>query len=306
MSKVNKLSSLYSTVPNYHELIKAVNTARMDFENDLADFRFDGDKDSSVLHSFKDVEVQAFIVSIPSNNFKEMVNKSYFVYVTHFIDDFFDRPDLPPTPEFMKYHRKDFDRVVENVPILKFLVKKMESRSKNKKMLSKGLHRLMYGGLIPLSQNDIEQDVFLMEFKELGCRFLDNELSNQILEIRDVAYWMTAKTIQEVFLSVENHSNATLAEIWSLLYAPGLYLHDYEEEIENNEINFFNKPLPQVQEMLMLMELVSRNIDKKDELLFKRLDQLKFFNKAFASVYPIEIAEKYKEIEIIIESYLND
>lgn len=298
ISHINKLQNFFSKTKESSQTVRIVNKAEMQFKKDIALIGFDIFFHTSLIHGFNDSRVQAFIVAIPSNNEEEAYNKAYLVFASHFIDDFFDRVDLPPSPQQMKEKRNDIRSLVNSVKGLgEFVDIIMDSKVKNVKGFNKGLKRLMYGGLIQLAETENEQRSYLSEYKKLGVRYVDKEVADAILKIRDVPYWMTTKTIQEFFFSVEPVENLTIAELWSVAYAPAIYLHDWEEEQKKGELNFYTQKLPELREMKNMINLAKRYLPAyKDNLWNLRRMQLKILIEAFSTVFPPEILTAYRDL----------
>lgn len=296
ISNIDKLS--FARRAGLERVINATGRAEKEFTRDI---KLTGLNEfthhTSSLHGFNDVRVQALIVAIPSNNEAEMQNKAYLAFVTHFVDDFFDRPDLPPTPAQMREKRGDIDSLVHSVGNLGKFVDLAFTKVKNPTGFKKGLERLMYGGLIQLAESKDEQKMYLSEYKKIGLKHVDKPVYDDILKIRDIPYWMTTKTIQELFWSTEPKENLTLAELWTLVYAPAIYLHDCREEKKNGELNFYDQKLPTLDEMRGMLTLAKRHIPNyEDELKESRARQLEILINAFTSVLPKEILSAYNEL----------
>ena len=147
-----------------------------------------------------DSKTQAYIVAIASRNQEEIYNNAYLAFAAHLIDDYFDRPDLPPTPQQMKQNRGNIYPLIHSVTGLGQFVDIASSKTNNQTGFDKGIKRLMYGGLIQLAESEREQIVYLSEYKSLSLSHVDRRLHADILNLRDISYWMTTKTIQEFFL----------------------------------------------------------------------------------------------------------
>ncbi len=296
-SSVNSLKIGKFNLNNYEEIAKAVAQAFEEFNNDVRECFVDAKVHTSAVHGIDDVRAQGFIVAIPSKDYQTMVNKAYLAFGTHFIDDFFDRPDLPPNEKIMKENRKDLPKIISEVPGLKEIDTKMAKRSKHPEAYLKGMERLMYGGLISLAKDESEQDIYLKEYKEIGKRFLDENLLQFINEIRDVVYWTTTKTIQEVLWAPDEDLNMNLSELWSILYSPAIYFHDNEDEIQKGEINFFSKKLPTLEEMTSILSELPLMLERySDDNLSLRIVQLKYLIHSFTDVLPEKLLKAYKNL----------
>lgn len=293
----DKLQRLFSKVEESNQIMRAVNKAEMQFKRDVALIGFNDFFHTSSVHGFNDSKIQAFIMAVPSNNEEDMYNKAYLAFASHFIDDFFDRADLPPTPQQMKEKRNDIRSLVNSVKGLGEFVDIAAFRVKNVTGYNKGLKRLMYGGLIQLAESENEQRSYLSEYKKLGVEYVDKEVADDILKLRDIPYWMTTKTIQEFFFSVDPTENLTLAELWSIVYAPAIYLHDWKEEQEKGELKFYTQKLPELTEMKNMLKLAKNHLPNyKDNLENLRRIQLKILIESFSPVLPPEILAAYQDL----------
>lgn len=235
----SKLEKLYSLIPEHEKILEAIRKGREEFEADVAKLGYKSFHMSKV-HSYEDVEVQAFMVGIPADlNTDEIVIKVYHTYATHFIDDFLDRPDLEPSGETLeRYCRNNIRDCLDAIGTLGLFANRMAEKALHPEGVYKGLHRMIYGSLVQKTPVGEKQNQYLREFKELGLQGVDKEVAQDIQTISDVTYWQTTKTLQEFMFSSDADFDMTQAELWNLIYSPALYYHDIDQEEAEGEINF--------------------------------------------------------------------
>ena len=296
----NKLNLNYDPFPDNAIILKYVREGEAIFRKELQECGLSGyDNDSSQVHSYDDVEAQAFFQAIPSMNYPdEIAIKSFLVYGAHFMDDLFDRPDRTSYENELYYFRKDLMKLLKRIGPFGVFAHRMAQRSRNPEFVYKGIHRLLYGGLIQLSDDSNEQDKLLKEYKELGMRGVSENLKLKINEIRDITYWMTTKVVQKIFLSAEPQPNFTTCELWNLAGAPVIYLHDNKEEEEKGELNFFEKEKPRRDEMIDIINFAVDEIFKdNNDRLYERYLQIKYLNHSFSPVLYDGFIKSYQKFE---------
>ena len=295
-----KLEKLYSIIPEHEKILTAVRKGREKFEADIAKFGFENPHMSKV-HSYEDVEVQAFILGIPADlNLNEIAVKAYHTYGAHFVDDFFDRPNLGPSTETLERNCKDIEDCLKAVGTLGLFANRMAEKALHPEGAYKGLHRMIYGSLIQKTPVGEKQNQHLREFKELGLQGVDEEVAQDIRTIPDITYWETTKTVQEFLFASDPDFNMTRTELWNLIYAPALYYHDIKEEEVQGEINF-SEP-PQIEDMLRMIDIGKKHLaNYPDPRFSQRSQQLQFLVSVFQKNLPTPIIDKYKELI----SYIN-
>lgn len=292
----SRLERLYSVIPEHEKILEAVKRGREEFENDVAKLGFENSH-MSMVHSYEDVETQAFIIGIPADlNSDEIAIKAYHTYTSHFVDDFFDRPDLEPSAETLEKNCKNnIKDCLDAIGALGLLSHRMAGKAIHPEGVYKGLHRMIYGSLIQKTPIGEKQNQYLRDFKDLGLQSVDERVAKDIRMIDDVAYWETNKVVQEFMFSSDPDFDMTRAELWNLIYAPALYYHDIDQEEKKGEINF-SKP-PSVEDMMSMIEIARRHIlDYPDPRLSQRLQQLQFLVSAFQKNLPSSIIDKYNEL----------
>lgn len=299
----SKLLKLYPSVKSNKRILDGVKKGEEDFLNWLGN---GFSHDTSQVHDYGDVQVQAFILAIPSkDDLERIVTKTFLCYASHFIDDHFDRPDLDPYPEKLAKHRHDIKGLFDSMGKIGELGHLMAQRTNHPEAVYKGHQRMVYGGLVQLARNKEEQDMYLSEYKQLGLKDVSDDVRQDITKIRDVAYWITNKFCGEFFFAAEVMYNSTLVELWNLIIRPAGYLHDNIEEREKGELNFFGKPEPSVDEMVEMIDIAVKHINNyEDERASQRLQQIQFLRRAFEPVLPKEVQDAYARLEKQLEEYI--
>jgi len=217
------------------------------------------------------------------------------------VDDFFDNTNMVINPEEMMAKRQDIKDVLESMGSVGQVGSLLAEKTSYPEGVYKGLHRMLYGGLVQRSSSRDERRFLLDEYQQIGLKFVEPRVAEKIKSIRPEAYWTTNKTVQEFLNAAEDHLDFTVAELWNLIYAPALYYHDIAEEEKAGESSFIEEDKPKLKEMLMMVkigaEFLSQFPDEREAL---RIKQLQFLLKSFKAVLPSQIVSEY---QAIIEKY---
>src|SRR2546429_23492 len=102
-------SELYRKIPHWTELLAAVRAGEAEFGHFLAHVGLtERGISTSAVHDDFEVEVQAFVLGIPSQDrWEEIQTKSFLTYASHWIDDFFDSPAKVQDPAQLLRDRHD-------------------------------------------------------------------------------------------------------------------------------------------------------------------------------------------------------
>ena len=254
--------------------------------------------ETSTVHAYNDLEKQALVIALPSvGRPDEVRRKSYLTYAAHWIDDFMDDPQLVQDPEALFANRKDIRSALGamgNPGKVGFL---MAQKSEHPEAVLKGLHRVLYGGLIQRSSERSQREQLLREYSPIGADGLDTRLARDILKLRPAVYLTTNKVVFEIFNSTEEGFNPNVSELWNLIYAPALYFHDIHEEEKRGQSNATPEERPTVAEMAEMIRMTQGHLreipDPRQSLRFK---QLRVLNEMFRKVLPSEIIEAYRDI----------
>jgi len=303
ISLTSKLQRLYFTVPNHEIILSAVKVGRAMFERDIKHLGF-GSPHMSKVHSYEDVEVQAFVLGIPADlNTEEIAIKSYLTYGLHFADDIFDAPDLEPSVDVLEKNCRNIRTCLMSVGRIGKFAQGMIDKTIHKKGAYKGLHLMIYGSLVQKTQVGEKQNRLLKEFKEIGLKGVAIEVGKDIEKIRDIAYWTTTKTVLEILMASDPVFDMTRPQLWNIIYAPALYYHDIDEEKIQHEINFTEPPT--IEEMINMINIAQKHIrNYPDTRLSQRVLQLRFLFTAFQNKLPQQISHKYEELIKYLEGLI--
>jgi hypothetical protein len=299
-----KTMQLYSTVQNYEKILDMVRRGRVYFQDEVRNRNLRPSSTSHV-HSDGDVEVHAFALSIPSaGNGTEMIIKSFLVYSAHLLDDHFDNKQLNDRDRYgdISKHRQSHNELLGCMGKVGGLGHYMAHlKGVFPYGVYKALQRMAFGGLIQLADNQGDQEMYMGEHKDLALQMVDGEFRGDVQKISPLTYWLTTKTVLEMFFAAEPSPpyDPTLAESWNLVYAPALYVHNAAEELDAGEMNFFDNEPPTTDEMLGMIDIGSHYIKKRsssDSRLPQRVDQLTFLRRAFEPVLPGEISQSYERL----------
>ena len=294
-----KLEALYSQVPDWENILISVKDGRENFTadlntNDLEQFG----PNTSKVHDYSDVETQAFILGIPSKeNPKEISMKSYLTYGAHWIDDFFDNPNLGVQDQKLFDNRHDIRKVLTSLSQIGKVGFFLAEKVPNPEGVYKGLERMLYGGLVQRSRSKEQREMLIREYQDLGVRFVDEYVAEEIRQIQPETYWITNKTVTELINSSEPSLDFTVQELWNLIYAPALYYHDIMEEEKSGESSFDKDEEPRLEEMEKMIKIGAKYLPQfSDDRFDLRIEQLKFLLTSFRKVLPDSIIFQYQSI----------
>ena len=300
----DKLLKLYDKVPNHNTILNGIENGENNFIDALSGIYNNQhfNTDNSQVHSKGDVENQAFLLCVGLESQKDMARVSFLTYGAHWIDDFFDRPDFDPTPEIMSEYRHDIRELLDVMGSPGKFGHLTAKTAHNPEAVYKAIHRIAYGGLIQLAESEEKQDQYLKEYKQLALEGIAEEVKAEVSEIRDIAYWTTTKTVMEMFQSPEKGYDSTLAELWSIAYAPALYLHDGYKEKENNELNLFSKEDLTVDEMQKMIHIAIKHLPNYESCDLKqhRLQSMQVFD-TFKPVMPVDVYFTYQGLNDVLK-----
>jgi len=294
-----KLETLYDEVPNWENILHFVREGENNFISDLK--MLDLNKlgiETSDVHVYSDIEVQAFIVGITSkDNPREIIVKSYLVYGAHWIDDFFDNPKIGVSFENIFKNRNDINEALTGMGSIGQVGLLLAEKVPHPEGVLKGLQRMIYGGLVQRSSSREQRELLKKEYQDLGIQSVDSRVGKEIASIQAETYWMTNKTVLEMINASETNFNFTVAELWNLIYAPALYYHDITEEEQNKETSFERDEKPRDEEMIKMIKIGAKYLAQfPDDKFDLRIHQLKFLLSVFKKNLPVAIISEYESI----------
>jgi hypothetical protein len=289
---------LYRTIPHWRELLVAVRAGEEEFVDAL-----DGlgllqkyGKATSTVHSYDDIEGHAFILGIVSEDrWDEVQTKSYLTYASHWIDDFFDCPELVANPSQLMADRHDIRRALANMGPPGQVGFAMANRTPHPEAVYKALHRMLYGGLVQRSPDRAQRRMLMREYQEVATRFVDPGIVREIRTLQPEAYWATNKTVLELLNAAESELDFTTSELWNLVYAPALFYQDADEESARGELSFEAQETPSLAEMVSMIRIGGKYLVPKYGRESPRMRQLRFLALAFQN-QPDVVVMEYRSI----------
>ena len=223
--------------------------------------------------------------------------KSYLTYGAHWIDDFFDNPNLGVQDQKLFDNRHDIRKVLTSLSQIGKVGFFLAEKVPNPEGVYKGLERMLYGGLVQRSRSKEQREMLIREYQDLGVRFVDEYVAEEIRQIQPETYWITNKTVTELINSSEPSLDFTVQELWNLIYAPALYYHDIMEEEKSGESSFDKDEEPRLEEMEKMIKIGAKYLPQfSDDRFDLRIEQLKFLLTSFRKVLPDSIIFQYQSI----------
>ena len=215
----------------------------------------------SHVHSYRDVETQAFIMAHhaddPStDSAHEMMLRSMWVYLAHWFDDVFDyyRPGQLASMQL----NDDFlvGMTVEQLdPRFKELWESAVHQTRqlptwNCDLLELGMRRLMLGGPMFSPKCREQNAAFQAAHKTFVLSKIPDDTRNARVRAlvenapdRHLAY--TSKVVVEIWDSFTSNATFPMSLLMGFFYAPGLLMHDYKAESDQGEISESTEDSPQ-------------------------------------------------------------
>ena len=310
MISLKGLVKLYHIVPESRIILKGIEEGREMFISDLKKFGFEKYHISKV-HPESDLEVQSFILAIPSIKYpEEIVLKTYATYSSHFMDDYMDGHLFDDrTINNIRLVRKDLNAVLKELGVLGDFCHHIASVVNFPAGMYKAEHRIIYGGLIQQANKNHSmpkfkenQNLYLNEHLDLAIKDLDKKLGRIIKRNVDpLSFFTTTKTVQEHLLACEDKYMPEMAELYNLLSGPALYYHNSDVEMILGEMNFHGNNAPTDKGMANMIDIFNKHIgDFSDDRLEYRIKQVKFFINTFDDRLPKAIRDAYgKTLEVL-------
>ena len=290
--------ALYRTIPDWRALLAAVRAGEEEFVDTLAELGLlhKYGKATSSVHPYDDIEAHAFILGIVSEDrWEEVQAKSYLTYASHWIDDFFDCPDLAANPQQLLDDRHDIRRALTNMGAVGRVGFAMAHRVPHPEAVYKALHRMLYGGLVQRSRDRIQRRALMNEYWEVATLFVDAAVAREIRTLQPEAYWASNKTVLELLNAAEMKLDFTISELWNLVYAPALFYQDADEERARGELSFEAHETPQLEEMIRMIRLGARYLTRMYGKDSPQMRQLKFLTFSFQN-QPGQVVREYRSI----------
>ena len=199
----------------------------------------------SKVHTYRDVETQAFIMAHHAKDEKEIELRSMWVYLAHWFDDMFDGRHAGTLANMQIGDDLDIADALEELdPRFRQLWEKAIEQTEghpnwNEDLLVLGMKRVLIGGPMfsascaSRHSDFVDMNRGLVAGKLTGQYGVKNLIDTNQVPDRYLAY--TAKVVVEIWDSFTSEADFDLSMLMNLFYAPGLYYHDSEAEVERNE-----------------------------------------------------------------------
>lgn len=201
----------------------------------------------SSVHTYRDVETQAFIMASAGKNPEEIKLRAMWVYLAHWFDDLFDS----------RYPQKMSNMITKSIGVREVLKNLgdgnrlvdvwdeatglSENHLINKGMLEFGMKRMMWSSCIfsPTCRslhsefNESHREFVIKTLKE---NKIDSDIIQMIERINRKYLAYTTKVVVEMWDGFSAQTNLGLSMLMNLFYAPGLFFHDSKAEEIQGEL----------------------------------------------------------------------
>jgi hypothetical protein len=289
---------LYRMIPQWRELLAAVRAGEEEFVDALDELGLlqKYGKATSTVHPYDDIEGHAFILGIVSEDrWDEAQTKSYLTYASHWIDDFFDCPEMQANPAQLMADRHDIGRTLANMGPAGQVGFAMANRTAHPEAVYQALHRMLYGGLVQRSPDRGQRRMLMREYQEVATRFVAPSVVEEIRTLQPEAYWATNKTVLELLNAAESELDFTTSELWNLVYAPALFYQDADEESARGELSFEAQETPSLAEMVHMIRIGGKYLAPMYGPESPQMRQLRFLARAFQN-QPNAVVMEYRSI----------
>ena len=201
----------------------------------------------SSVHTYRDVETQAFIMASAGQYPEEIKLRAMWVYLAHWFDDLFD----------YKYTKELSSIITKSIGVREVLgnlgdgrrlvniwdeaIELSEKYLIKEDMLEFGMKRIIWSSCIfsPICQN--LHDEFNESHREFVIEMLNkNNINGDLIQMVEginrkyLAY--TTKVVVEIWDGFSKQTNLGLSMLMNFFYAPGLFYHDSNAEKTQGEL----------------------------------------------------------------------
>jgi len=295
--KSKLISPIDSGNGEHRKITQFVDNARKQVEQELREK--EEESHISHVHTYSDLRIQAFLLSIPSLQFPlEILLKTKLVYLSHRFDDSVDQPRILQTVQEVIAYKDDPKQLLHlfgNVG--KYIASGIET-CPFPEAVYLGFQRIAYGSMFINTGIERDLEAFLEEYKRISFNGLDRDVQSSLETISPLSYALTSKTVQEIWFGCETAYNRTLAELWTLLFTPGVLFHDIDEEKEAGELYYSHEYTPPIRDINKMIEIAEAFLPNyEDSRIKQRHHQLQCFIKAFRPVLPDSTYRAYENLE---------
>ena len=287
----------------YAELLRrAVMRAKADFERGITEsnirLAIAANPHPSQVHTYDDTLTQAMLLAIPSLGHPDEITAiALMTLFSHWIDDLWDAGHTPQLEAIVLQQKRvpSVDEIMTAFPDrhLQQFVRGLLNRWSSNRYLDLGLQRLMLGSLVfsrgpagdaVRNAHDKMLQVELGVFWQGGLRTYASEFIS-----------LTTKANQELFQGFESPSPGFAQSfLYSLLYGPALYYHDFNEE------DVMDQGTPEtISPDRVAAHIRQVGLDLKghaDSRADLRMLQIYAVTESFSNVLPADVAAAYRQV----------
>ncbi len=200
----------------------------------------------SLVHSYRDVETQAFVMAHVGKDEEDVALRAMWVYLAHWFDDIFDGPaatalaghrfeagfDIAATlaaldPSLALTWRAAVDRTA-----------RLKGWDKRRWLLETGFRRLILGGpMFAAATRDQHPRLMALHKTWIHELVRDGGPIRALVETTSERYLAyTVKVVVEIWDSFQDEPDMASSVLMNLFYAPGLLYHDAEAEVGQLEM----------------------------------------------------------------------
>ncbi len=211
----------------------------------LSSFQFH----QSRVHTYRDVETQAFIMSHHADDDDEIELRAMWVYLAHWFDDFFDDQYVGNLANSNLQEDFNISEVLGDLDkgfkdVWSKAVnetKRHKTWNRNRDLHETGFRRLMLSGPMFSARCRGQHDLIRQRHWDLITRKLTaaygvRDLIYTIKKVNERYICYTSKVVVEIWDSFASGVDFNLSMLMNLFYAPGLFYHDAEAEFKQDEI----------------------------------------------------------------------
>lgn len=200
----------------------------------------------SLVHTYRDVETQAFIMAYTGRDEEEITLRAMWVYLAHWFDDVFDGPAAPVMANWRYDQEFDVGAALKGLdPSLEAVWRAAIDRTMRLKgwetrrwFLETGFRRLMLGGPMFAASCADQHPRLRATHKDLILRLLKDTGSLRALVENTNEHFLayTAKVVVEIWDSFAEDGDYDVSVAMNMFYAPGLLYHDSDAEFGRMEM----------------------------------------------------------------------
>lgn len=199
---------------------------------------------NSRVHTYRDVEVQAFIMAHHAARSNERQVRSMWVYLSHWLDDFFDTWHAVRLANMAIYDERfaiedilgQLDHPLHRLweAAVNETRSWLDSATWNERLFQIGMRRLMASGPLFSARCEGKHKELRAQHKEFVLKSMEKESGAKriIAELDPIWLAYTTKVVVEIWDSFAPEGRFEASMLMNCFYAPGLLFHDARAEGE--------------------------------------------------------------------------